>query len=287
MGTQMASHLVKKGHPLLVYDLNPDAVNNLVDLGAMKANSPAHVAEKCDRIITMLPSNPHVLDVYLGKNGVLSKAKPGCLLIDSSTVDPSTSKEVAEKAESQKCSFLDAPVSGAVPAAKAGSLTFMVGGKESDVKAITDTLLCMGKNVVHCGSVGSGVAAKICNNMMLAISMIGTSETLNLAKKLGLDPKLMTEILNISSGRTWVSEIYNPVPGLMENVPASNDYVGGFQSQLMTKDLYLAQASANRVNAPTPLGSLAYQIYRIMLNNSYHGKDFSSVYKFLEDSEFK
>jgi 3-hydroxyisobutyrate dehydrogenase len=176
-----------------------------------------------------------------------------------------------------------------VPAAKAASLTFMVGGKEKELEAIKDLLLCMGKNVVHCGDVGSGVTAKICNNMMLAISMIGTSETLNLGKRLGLDPKLLTKILNISSGRTWSSEVYNPVPGVGDNLnlPANNDYEGGFMTHLIAKDLGLAQSAATRSNSPTPLGTLSHQIYRLMLNNGYSTKDFSSVYKFIQQNEDK
>lgn len=249
------------------------------------ARNPSEVAEKCDRLITMLPSSPHVMEAYNGTNGILSGAKSGSLLIDCSTIDPITSQGVQKLAAAKGAAFLDAPVSGAVPAARAATLTFMVGGEEKQVEAIKDLLLCMGKNVVHCGEVGSGVAAKICNNMMLAISMIGTSETLNLAKQLGLDPKLMTKILNISSGRSWSSEVYNPVPGIMENVPAANNYNGGFMTKLMTKDLGLAQSAATRTNSPTPLGTLSHQIFRLMLNNGYALKDFSSVYQYIQEKD--
>ncbi len=289
MGSNMAHNLLKSGHRLVVYDVYPEAMTALVDKGALIAQNPAEVAQRCDRIITMLPSSPHVMQVYSGKNGILSTAKTGNLLIDSSTIDPQTSQEVAKLAQEKGAVFLDAPVSGAVPAAKAASLTFMVGGKEKELEAIKDLLLCMGKNVVHCGDVGSGVTAKICNNMMLAISMIGTSETLNLGKRLGLDPKLLTKILNISSGRTWSSEVYNPVPGVGDNLnlPANNDYEGGFMTHLIAKDLGLAQSAATRSNSPTPLGTLSHQIYRLMLNNGYSTKDFSSVYKFIQQNEDK
>ena len=287
MGQNMANNLLKAGHRLIVYDVYPEAMTALADGGALIAQSPADLAQRCDRILTMLPTSGHVLQVYTGDNGILSKVKTGSLLIDSSTIDPQTSVQVSQLAQEKGAVFLDAPVSGAVPAAKSASLTFMVGGNAQEVEAIKDILLCMGKNVIHCGPVGSGEAAKICNNMMLAISMVGTSETLNLANRLGLDPKLMTQILNISSGRSWVSELYNPVPGVGQGLPADINYDGGFITQLMTKDLGLAQSAATRVNSPTPLGVLVHQIYRLMLNNGYSSKDFSSVYRFLQETDQK
>ncbi|CAG2172233.1 unnamed protein product [Oppiella nova] len=287
MGSNMAQHLMNKGHQLVVYDVFPEAMTALADKGALIAQSPADLAQRCDRIISMLPTCSHVRQVYCGDNGVLSGVKTGTLLIDSSTIDPNTSQEVCRASQAKGAVFLDAPVSGAVPAARAATLTFMVGGNAAEVEAIKELLLCMGKNVIHCGAVGSGAAAKICNNMMLAIGMVGTSETLNLAKRLGLDPKLMTQILNVSSGRSWTSEVYNPVPGIGENLPAGNDYKGGFMTQLIAKDLGLAQSAATRVNAPTPLGTLSHQLYRLMKNNGYATKDFSSVYKFIQELEDK
>ncbi|XP_054162660.1 3-hydroxyisobutyrate dehydrogenase, mitochondrial-like [Oppia nitens] len=287
MGSNMAQNLLNKGHRLVVYDVYPEAMAALADKGALIAHSPADVANKCDRIISMLPTCAHVRQVYCGDNGVLSQVKTGTLLIDSSTIDPQTSQQMASEAQTKGAVFLDAPVSGAVPAARAATLTFMVGGNAIEVEAIKDLLLSMGKNVFHCGPVGTGAVAKICNNMMLAISMIGLSETLNLAKNLGLEPQLMTKILNVSSGRSWSSEVYNPVPGLGQNLPAGNEYKGGFMTQLITKDLGLAQSSATRVNSPTPLGTLSHQIYRLMKNNGYSDKDFSSVYKFFQDFDQK
>ena len=287
MGSNMAQHILKKGHRLVVYDVSPTAVKAFADQGAKVAQSPADLAKDCDRVITMVPTSAHVREVYAGDNGVLTQVKPGSILIDSSTIDPGTSKDLSQLAIQKGAVFVDAPVTGAVPAAREGKLTFLVGGSAGEFEAIKDLLLCMGKNVVHCGPVGSGEAAKICNNMMLAITLIGTSETLNLAKKLGLDPKLMTQILNISSGRSWVTEIYNPVPGVAENVPANNNYEGGFRAQLMTKDLGLAQAEATRANSPTPMGTLSHQIFRLMLNNGFGDKDMSSVYKFLQNFDEK
>lgn len=287
MGSEMAGHLLSKGHQLIVYDVAEAAVAAMTKKGAVAAQSPAEVGQRCDRVMTMLPTPSHVLECYGGKNGILSGAKPGSILMDSSTIDPRTSQQVANLASEKGVIFMDTPVSGAVPAARAASLTFMVGGDERHIDEVRDLLLCMGKNVVPCGPVGNGAVAKICNNMMLAISMVGTAETLNLGKRLGLEPKLLTQILNISSGRTWSSEVYNPVPGIMPNVPAANNYQGGFTTQLITKDLGLAQSAATQTNSPIPLGILSHQIFRLMLNNGYATKDFSAVYQFLQQQDEK
>lgn len=254
----------------------------MVSKGATAATSVAALASQVDRVITMLPTPRIVMETFSGPDGIIENAKKGSILLDSSTVGPETPKALVKLARAKNLRFVDAPVSGAVPAAKAGSLTFLVGGETEEYEAVKELLLAMGKNVVHCGPTGMGQVAKICNNMCLAINMISTAETLGLAKRLGLDPKLMTGILNISSGRSWCSEIYNPAPGVQENAPSNNQYQGGFQVQLISKDLGLVQQSATVVNAPLPMGSLAYQLYLTMLNNGYHGKDFSSVYEFLE-----
>lgn len=283
MGSHMARNLLNKGHCVVVYDVYPEAMTNLVDSGALISPNPADIAERCERIITMLPSSPHVQEVYSGENGIFQLVKPGTLLIDSSTIDPSVSKDLAIMAEKRGAVFLDAPVSGGVNAAKNATLTFMVGGKESEFEAVKEILFCMGENVVHCGSVGTGQAAKICNNMALAISMIGVSEAMNLGIRLGLEPKMMSKILNMSSARCWASEVYNPVPGVLDNVPATNGYEGGFGTPLMAKDLGLAQLAATKTSSPTPLGSLAHQIYRMMLNSGFYHKDFSSVFLFLQE----
>jgi 3-hydroxyisobutyrate dehydrogenase len=217
----------------------------------------------------------------------LRGAKPGTLLLDSSTIDPDTSKDMAALAKAKGVTYLDCPVSGGVVAAKAGTLTFMVGGPSKEYSEIEMLLLGMGAKVVHCGQVGSGQAAKICNNMLLGITMIGTAETMNLGMRMGLDPKLLAGIINSSSGRCWSSEIYNPVPGVIETVPASNGYQGGFGTALMTKDLGLAQNAAGGSASPTPLGALSYQIYQMMCAQGYKSKDFSAVFKFLQDQESK
>lgn len=288
MGANMAEHIQKAGHQLVVFDTNAHSMKSFVRFGAEAASSPADLASKVDRVISMVPTPGHVLEVYLGKDGVISggKASKGTILIDSSTIDPSTSKKVEQEALKNGLEFCDAPVSGAVPAARAATLTFMVGGKKENVDAIRELLLTMGRNVIHTGVVGTGVTAKLCNNMMLAVSMVGTAETLNLGERLGLDPKLLTQILNISSGRTWVSEVYNPVPSVGdEKLPSNHQYKGGFGTALIAKDLNLAQSIAVESQSPTPMGALASQVYRMMLNNGLGDKDFSYLYQFLKSQK--
>lgn len=283
MGGPMALNFINKGNKVMVYDVFPDAMVKLQYAGAKVGQHPAELAEQSDVIITMLPNNAHVMEAYTGDNGILKTVKPGALLIDSSTIDPSVARDVSGLASKKQATFFDAPVSGGVMAAKAGTLTFMVGGPECGFASAKEVLTNVGKNIVYCGSAGSGQAAKICNNMLLAITMVGTAEAMNLGIRLGLDPKLLSGIINTSSGRNWSSEVYNPVPGVLENVPASNNYQGGFGTALMTKDLGLAQNSATRSSSPIPLGALAHQIYRLMAVRGYGSKDFSSVYQFLQE----
>ena len=286
MGSKMAENLQKKGHTLTVYDMNPETCVAFVKNGAKAVSTPAEVAANCDKLISMVPKPDHVRAVYLGPNGAIAGAKKGTILMDSSTIDAGTSRQVYAEAQKAGIDFLDTPVSGAVPAAAAASLTFMCGGKKDLVDAVRDVLLCMGKNVIHVGDNGAGCIAKICNNMMLGISMIGLCETLNLSKNLGLDPKLMTDILNISSGRCWSSEVYNPVPGIGADVlPPNNNYDGGFMVGLIAKDLMLAQSVAADSQSPIPMGTLASQLYRIMLNNGYDKKDFTFAYPFFQEKK--
>ncbi|KAI1902502.1 hypothetical protein AGOR_G00045420 [Albula goreensis] len=285
MGTPMALNLLKGGYPIIATDVFPESGKQLQDHGAQILDTPAEVADKADRIITMLPSSPNVIEAYTGPNGVLRKVKKGSLLIDSSTIDPSVAKEMALASEKMGAVFMDAPVSGGVGAASLAKLTFMVGGPEEEFTAAKELLGCMGHNALYCGKVGAGQAAKICNNMLLAIGMIGTAETMNLGLRLGLDPKLLTQVLNMSSGRCWSSDTYNPVPGVMEGVPSANNYLGGFGTMLMAKDLGLAQSTATDTKTPIPLGSLAHQLYRTMCARGYANKDFSSIFQFLREEE--
>lgn len=281
----MAKNLLDSGCSLIVHDMYPEAVADLKLLGAETASTPSEVASRTKQIVTMLPSSPNVEEVYAGEHGILKSVQEGTLLIDSSTIDPTVSKNMAALAKDKGAIYLDAPVSGGVNAAKTAVLTFMVGGKEAGFEEAKPILEQMGKNVVHTGKVGTGQAAKICNNMLLAISMIGVSEAMNLGIRLGLDPSMMAEIINSSSGRCWSSDTYNPCPGVMPGVPSSNNYQGGFGTALMAKDLGLAQNAATSTKTATPLGSLAHQMYRIMCNKGYSKLDFGSVFKFLKEEQ--
>ncbi|CAK9806162.1 3-hydroxyisobutyrate dehydrogenase, mitochondrial [Anthophora quadrimaculata] len=282
MGGHMARNLLKKGYKLTVFDVNESAVLNLTAIGADRASNPADLAKDVEVVVSMLPSNQHVLDVYDIKNGLLSSAKRDTLLIDSSTIDPFVSQTLEKEAEKSGVRFIDSPVSGGVNAAKDGTLTFMVGGSKENFELVVPLLKSMGSRIVHCGDVGMGQAAKLCNNMLLAVSMIGTAEAFNLGQKLGLDPKVLADIVNSSTGRCWSSELYNPTPGILDNVPSSKNYEGGFGAALMAKDLGLVQSAAAKVEASIPLGSLAHQIYRAIIAHGFAKKDFSIVYQFLK-----
>lgn len=243
------------------------------------ASSPAEAATDVDIVISMLPSTPFVNDVY--ENSVFNAAKPNTIFIDCSTIDPSAAKELAQTAESKGFRMVDAPVSGGVGGAKAGTLTFMVGGSEANFKTIEGVLKAMGKNIVHCGGSGTGLIAKICNNMILGISMTAVSEAMNLGVKLGGDPKTLAAIVNSSSGRCWSSDTYNPVPGVMENVPSSKNYAGGFGSALMAKDLALALDAGKTVGAPLATASATFAMYQTMMAHGLGKKDFSVSYAWL------
>ena len=278
MGNPMCRNLLKHGHTIKAYDVVPELLKKLAaEKGVEPATSGQDAARGVEVLITMLPSSPHVRAVYLGENGVLAAAKPGAPLIDCSTIDPLTAREVAMDARAKGCPMVDAPVSGGVGGAEAGTLTFMVGGEAKDFEAARPILQAMGKNIVHCGGSGNGQVAKICNNMMLAIEMIATSEGMTLAAKLGMDPKVFASIVNTSSGRCWSSDTYNPFPGVLENVPASRGYAGGFGADLMLKDLTLVTDAAKSAKHPVMLGALAQQIYQKHSVDGHGGKDFSSV----------
>ena len=277
MGNPMCRNLLKHGHKLKVYDVVGDLAKKLEREGCEVASSAAECARGSEVVITMLPSSPHVRSVYLSEYGVLKGAKPGTPLIDSSTIDPLTARDVAMEAKARGCRMVDAPVSGGVGGAEAGTLTFMVGGDAADFEAAKPVLQAMGKNIVHCGGIGNGQVAKICNNMMLAIEMIATSEGMTLAAKLGMDPKVFAAIVNTSSGRCWSSDTYNPYPGVLENVPSSRGYSGGFGADLMLKDLTLVTEASKTARQPVMLGALAQQIYQKHSVDGHGAKDFSSV----------
>lgn len=277
MGDPMCRNLLRHGHELRVYDQATARVKALAAQGCEAAASAAQCVRGVDCFITMLPSSPNVRAVYQGEHGILRHAAAGTLIVDCSTVDPITAREVAMDAKATGCAMVDAPVSGGVAGAEAATLTFMVGGEARDFDAAKPVLQCMGRNVVHCGPAGNGQAAKICNNLMLAIEMIATAEGMTLAAKLGMDPKVFAAIVNTSSGRCWSSDTYNPYPGVLENAPASRDYSGGFAADLMLKDLGLAADAAKAARHPILLGALAQQIYQKHSTEGHGGQDFSSV----------
>jgi len=278
MGAPMAHNLLKAGHQLSVFDLNAAAVENLVGAGALPVDSPTAIAQgNAELIITMLPAAAHVKSVYLGENGLIAHSRAGVMLIDCSTIDPHSAREVAEAAAEHGNPMLDAPVSGGTGGAAAGTLTFMVGGSDADFDRAQPILAAMGKNIVHCGAAGNGQVAKVANNMLLGISMIGVAEAMALGVALGMDAKTLAGVINTSSGRCWSSDTYNPFPGVLDNVPASRGYSGGFGSDLMLKDLGLATEAAKQVRQPVILGALAQQLYQSFSAQGHGGLDFSAI----------
>ncbi|MBA1238441.1 3-hydroxyisobutyrate dehydrogenase [Pseudomonas kunmingensis] len=278
MGAPMAHNLLKAGHQLSVFDLNAAAVENLVGADALPVDSPTAIAQgNAELIITMLPAAAHVKSVYLGENGLIASSRAGVMLIDCSTIDPHSAREVAKAAAEHGNPMLDAPVSGGTGGAAAGTLTFMVGGSDADFDRAQPILAAMGKNIVHCGAAGNGQVAKVANNMLLGISMIGVAEAMALGVALGMDAKTLAGVINTSSGRCWSSDTYNPFPGVLDNVPASRGYSGGFGSDLMLKDLGLATEAAKQVRQPVILGALAQQLYQSFSAQGHGGLDFSAI----------
>ncbi|GMH01423.1 hypothetical protein Nepgr_003262 [Nepenthes gracilis] len=291
MGSRMAMNLINSGFKVSVYDINTDAVKPFLDNGVIVKESPLQIAEASDVVITMLPSSSYVLDVYTGPRGLLKSGSPmrPWLFIDSSTIDPQTSRKLSvavsacalkEKIDQWENSvMLDAPVSGGILAAGAGTLTFMVGGPKEAYLGAECLFLSMGKATIYCGGAGNGSAAKICNNMAMAVSMIGLSEAFVLGQSLGIPCRTLTKIFNSSSARCWCSDSYNPVPGVMEQVPSSRNYHGGFASKLMVKDLNLAIASANEAGVHHPLASQAQEIFDKLCKEGHEAEDFSCVFR--------
>lgn len=278
MGAPMALNLLKAGHKLQVFDLVASAVAELVQAGATAATSPQEVAAaRPEVLITMLPASVHVRKVYLGDDGVLAAVDPSVLLIDSSTIDPQTSRDVAAAAHKQGNAMLDAPVSGGTVGAKAGTLTFMVGGEQASFDKARPILEQMGKNIVYCGGAGNGQVAKVANNMLLGISMIGAAEAMSLGVSLGMDPKVLAGIINTSSGRCWSTEVYNPWPEVVETAPASKGYAGGFGADLMLKDLGLATEAARAAKVPVVMGATAQQLYQTFSVQGNGHLDFSAI----------
>jgi 3-hydroxyisobutyrate dehydrogenase len=281
MGLPMAQNLLKAGHTLHGFDLNKAQVEKLVGAGGKAADSANAAVASVDVVLTMLPAGEHVRKVYLGESGILSAVSPGALLIDSSTIDVETARAVIAAAESRGLAMLDAPVSGGVGGAQAGTLTFMVGGSDAAFARAKPILELMGKTIVHAGGPGNGQAAKICNNMILGVSMIVVSEAFVLAEKLGLDAQKLFDISSKSSGQCWSMTSYCPVPGLVPSSPANRDYQAGFTAAMMLKDLKLAQEAARAAGATTPLGAQAAEIYSRYAASGEAGRDFSGIIRFV------
>jgi 3-hydroxyisobutyrate dehydrogenase len=287
MGRHMAANLLKKGHSVSAFDVSEAAVRDLASRGAVAAPSAAAAAQGSEVVITMLPSSPHVKAVYEnGAGGVLHAAPKSALLIDCSTIDPNVSRSLSSAAASRGQRMVDAPVSGGVGGAEAGTLTFMVGAPDAAAfESAAPILRDMGKNIVHTGGPGTGQIAKLCNNLVLGVTMNAVSEAMNIGVRLGADPKVLAQIINTSSGRCWSSDTYNPVPGVLPNVPSSRGYSGGFGSALMAKDLGLALDAAKSAGAPAPTAAVAHAVYAMMMAQGWAGKDFSAVYAFHKGSQ--
>ncbi|HEY0130856.1 MAG TPA: 3-hydroxyisobutyrate dehydrogenase [Allosphingosinicella sp.] len=283
MGGGMASNLVKAGHEVRAFDLSEAALQKAEANGCARAATAAEAVADAEAVVTMLPAGKHVRDVY--ESSVIGTAPTSALLIDCSTIDVATAREEIEKAAAAGYAMVDAPVSGGIAAADAGTLTFMVGGTGEAFERAREILEKMGKAVIHAGGPGSGQAAKICNNMLLGASMVATCETFVLAGKLGLDPQTFFDIASKASGQCWSMTTYCPVPGVGPVTPADRDYEGGFAAALMLKDLRLAMEAAQSVDSYTPMGSHAEELYTRFAERLGGGsKDFSGIIKMIDDS---
>jgi 3-hydroxyisobutyrate dehydrogenase len=282
MGGPMAANLVKAGHKVTGYDLVPAALEALRQAGGNTASSAAEAARGADVVITMLPAGEHVRDVWLHQGGLIEavqSAKP--LLIDCSTIDVDSARTVTAAADAAGLAMLDAPVSGGTIGAQNGTLTFMVGGTDDAFARGKPILEAMGKNIFHAGGPGAGQAVKICNNMMLAINMVGVSEGFLLAQKLGLDWNKLHEICSTATSNSWALSAYCPAPGPAPAAPSNRDYAPGFMTQLMVKDVKLSQAAAEATGSPTPLAAMALTFYENSMAAGNAAKDFSAVFRWL------
>ena len=281
MGLPMARNLLQAGHRVVGYDVVAAVLEAAARAGVRAAGSAALATTGAECVITMLPEGRHVRDVYLGDQGIIARAEPDALLVDCSTIDVDSARAVHGAALERGLEMLDAPVSGGVAGAENATLTFMVGGSEQAVARARPILERMGKAVVHTGPAGNGQAAKICNNMLLAISMIGVCEAFVLAERLGLAPDKLFEVSSQSSGQCWSLTSYCPVPGPVPNSPANRNYRAGFTAAMMAKDLRLAQNAAQSVDAPTPMGAQARSLYALFANRGHGGLDFSAIIRMI------
>ena len=281
MGGPMAANLAKAGHAVTAFDISADAVERVREAGASTASTVAETATGREAVVTMLPAGAEVSEVYRGEGGVLSVAAPGTLLIDCSTIDVDTARSVAATAAEGGWALLDAPVSGGVAGAAAGTLTFMVGGEAEAVERSRPVLGDMGKAVIHAGASGAGQTAKVCNNLILAVSMIGVCEAFGMADRLGLERQTLFDIVSKATGQCWALTSYCPVPGPVPNAPSNRDYAPGFTAAMMLKDLRLAQAAAASAGAASPLGAEAAALYTLFCNAGNGADDFSGIMKMI------
>jgi len=281
MGLPMAENLIRAGYAVTGFDVSDAAAERLAGGGGTRASSITDACKDAEIVITMLPAGEHVRAVYLADHGVLAAVAPGTLLVDSSTIDVESAREVAQAAAGKGLAMIDAPVSGGVAGAQAATLTFMVGGPDDAFARARPVLEKMGKTIVHAGGPGNGQAAKICNNMILGASMIVVSEAFLLAEKLGLDAQKLFDISSKSSGQCWSMTSYCPVPGPVPASPANRDYKAGFTAAMMLKDLKLAQAAAKATRAATPLGAGAAAVYEQFVETGEGGVDFSGIIRYL------
>jgi 3-hydroxyisobutyrate dehydrogenase len=281
MGLPMVRNLLKAGHEVIAFDVVARVLDAAVTAGAGAARSATDAAAATELVMTMLPEGRHVREVYLGAEGVIAAAAEGVLLIDCSTIDVATARAVWQAAADRGLEMVDAPVSGGVAGAVNATLTFMVGGEAGAVAKARPILQKLGATIVHTGPSGSGQAAKICNNMMLAISMIGVAEAFTMAERLGLSTEALFQVASRSSGQSWALTSYCPVPGLVPSSPANRAYQAGFTAAMMAKDLRLAQDAANSVDAATPLGSEARNLYALFKRKGHGELDFSAIIKMI------
>ncbi len=283
MGGPMAKNLIAAGHNLCVFDLSAAACEALADAGAAVADSASAAVQDADVVISMLPAGKHVAATFLGESGLLAQLPAGSLVLDASTIDAETAKQVAAEATRCNIDFMDTPVSGGVAAAAAGTLAFMCGGSAEAFARAELVLAGMGKKIFHAGPAGAGQVAKAANNMLLAVHMIGTCEALEMGVRNGLDPAVLSEIMLASSGRNWSLEVYNPYPGVMETAPASRNYDPGFMVDLMVKDLGLAEQVAEQAGVDNQMGRLALALYQAHQAAGNGQRDFSGIMQQLKD----
>ena len=281
MGLPMVANLLKAGYRVHAYDVVPEPVQVAVDQGATSAASAAEATSQADVVVSMVPNSPEVEVAYLSAGGILEGARPGQIAIDMSTIDPATTRKVGARLEAAGVRMLDAPVSGGVPGAVAGTLTIMVGGDPGVFAEARPILSAMGRNVVYVGPLGSGEVAKICNNLLAGVSMIAAAEAFTIGLRSGVDPKILHEIIRTSSGNCWAIENNCPVPGLVPKAASNREFAAGFMTDLMAKDLSLARAAARDLGVSCFSGALAHDLYMLASRHGLGRKDFSSVIQLL------